>query len=96
MRWQSALAIYLLFWVLSAFLVLPFGMRTAEEAGHAHVPGQASGAGLGRGLSGAAAVTAQVSRHSPTVLLASELVVDATARNTANATRMEPKALRQR
>lgn len=44
MRWQSALAIYLLFWVLSAFLVLPFGMRTAEEAGHAHVPGQAESA----------------------------------------------------
>jgi predicted secreted protein len=44
MRWQSALAIYLLFWVLSAFLVLPFGMRTAEEAGHAAVPGQAESA----------------------------------------------------
>ncbi|MFZ3484694.1 DUF1467 family protein [Sphingomonas sp. 3-13AW] len=44
MRWQSALAIYLLFWVLSAFLVLPLGMRTAEEAGHATVPGQAESA----------------------------------------------------
>ncbi|MFV0625148.1 DUF1467 family protein [Sphingomonas sp. ac-8] len=44
MHWQSALAIYLLFWVLSAFLVLPFGVRTAEEAGHAHVPGQAESA----------------------------------------------------
>jgi predicted secreted protein len=44
MRWQSALAIYLLFWVLSAFLVLPFGMRTAEEAGQPQVPGQAESA----------------------------------------------------
>ncbi|MCC2975853.1 DUF1467 family protein [Sphingomonas sp. PL-96] len=44
MRWQSALAIYLLFWVLSAFLVLPFGMRTAEEVGQPHVPGQAESA----------------------------------------------------
>lgn len=44
MRWQSALAIYLLFWVLSAFLVLPFGMRTAEEVGEPHVPGQAESA----------------------------------------------------
>jgi phosphatidylinositol glycan class B len=28
MRWTSILAIYSLFWVLSAFLVLPFGVRT--------------------------------------------------------------------
>jgi predicted secreted protein len=29
----SALAIYTLFWTLTLFVVLPFGMRTAEEAG---------------------------------------------------------------
>ncbi len=33
MRWTSILAIYSLFWVLSAFLVLPFGVRTHDEAG---------------------------------------------------------------
>ena len=44
MRWQSALAIYFLFWVFSGFLVLPFGVRTAEEAGAARVPGQADSA----------------------------------------------------
>ncbi len=33
MRFGSALAIYVLFWVMSLFLVLPFGVRTDEEAG---------------------------------------------------------------
>ena len=33
MKWTSILAIYLLFWVLSAFLVMPFHVRTAQEAG---------------------------------------------------------------
>lgn len=33
MRWTSMIAIYSLFWVLSAFIVLPFGVRTAEEEG---------------------------------------------------------------
>jgi len=33
MRWTSMLAIYVLFWTISLFLVLPFGVRTAEEAG---------------------------------------------------------------
>ena len=28
MRWTAALAIYVLFWVLAAFLVMPFGLRT--------------------------------------------------------------------
>jgi predicted secreted protein len=44
MRWQSALAIYVLFWAFSVFLVLPFGVRTAEEAGGELVPGQAPSA----------------------------------------------------
>jgi predicted secreted protein len=30
---QSILAIYVLFWTLSLFLVLPFGVRTPEEEG---------------------------------------------------------------
>jgi predicted secreted protein len=44
MKWTSILAIYLLFWVLSAFLVMPFHMRTAHEAGVELVPGQAESA----------------------------------------------------
>lgn len=31
MRWTSIIAIYTLFWVLSAFIVLPFGVRTPDE-----------------------------------------------------------------
>lgn len=44
MRWQSALAIYFLFWSFSVFLVIPFGVRTHEEAGVERVPGQADSA----------------------------------------------------
>lgn len=44
MAWTSALAIYVLFWSFSVFLVLPFGVRTTHEAGGEHVPGQAESA----------------------------------------------------
>ena len=44
MKWTSALAIFLLFWVMSAFLVMPFGVRSPHEAGEPLVPGQADGA----------------------------------------------------
>jgi predicted secreted protein len=44
MHWQSALAIYFLFWAFSVFLVLPFGVRTTEEVGGDLVPGQAESA----------------------------------------------------
>jgi predicted secreted protein len=44
MRWTSLLAIYLLFWALSVFFVLPFGVRTTREAGGEFVPGQAESA----------------------------------------------------
>ena len=40
----SALAVYFLFWVAAAFLMLPFGVRTDEEVGTAIVPGQADSA----------------------------------------------------
>lgn len=40
MKWTSALAIYILFWVMSAFLVMPFGVKTADELGVEKVPGQ--------------------------------------------------------
>ena len=38
------LAIYVLFWAFSVFLVLPFGVRTTREAGADLVPGQAESA----------------------------------------------------
>ncbi|MEO0418125.1 MAG: DUF1467 family protein [Pseudomonadota bacterium] len=44
MQWTSILAVYFLIWVMSAFVLLPFGVRTAEEAGVAKVPGQADSA----------------------------------------------------
>ena len=50
MRWQSMLAIYFLFWAFSVFLVLPFGVRTAHEAGVELVPGQAESAPHGFNL----------------------------------------------
>ena len=44
MKITSIIAIYALFWVLSAFLVMPFGLRTLDETGDAKVPGQADSA----------------------------------------------------
>lgn len=44
MAWTSILAIYALFWVMSAFVLLPFGVRTHEEMGVERVPGQADSA----------------------------------------------------
>ena len=44
MKPTSLLAIYFLFWFLSLFLVLPFGVRTSEEEGKPLVPGQAESA----------------------------------------------------
>lgn len=44
MKWTSIIAIYFLIWVMTAFLLLPFGVRTHEELGEAKVPGQAESA----------------------------------------------------
>lgn len=44
MQVTSILAIYFLIWVMSAFMMLPFGVRTADEAGIEKVPGQAESA----------------------------------------------------
>ena len=44
MQWTSILAIYFLFWVMTAFVMLPFGVRTADDAGVDIVPGQAESA----------------------------------------------------
>ncbi len=40
----SAVAIYLLFWMLTLFAVLPFGVRTSDESGKARVDGAADSA----------------------------------------------------
>lgn len=44
MAWTSILAIYWLFWVMVAFLLLPFGVRTHDEMGIEKTPGQADSA----------------------------------------------------
>lgn len=44
MAWTSIVAIYILVWVATAFLMLPFGVRTHEEMGIEKVPGQADSA----------------------------------------------------
>jgi predicted secreted protein len=43
-KWTSILAIYALFWVMSAFIMLRFEGQTSEEAGIETVPGQADSA----------------------------------------------------
>ena len=44
MAFSSILAIYFLFFAFSAFILLPFGVRTDEEAGTPGVAGQAESA----------------------------------------------------
>ena len=44
MRFGSILAIYVLFWTMSLFLVLPFGVRTSEEEGAERGAGHADSA----------------------------------------------------
>jgi predicted secreted protein len=44
MKFTSIVAIYFLFFCFSAFLLLPFGVRTDEEVGSEKVAGQADSA----------------------------------------------------
>ena len=44
MNWISIVAIYALFWVMTAFVVLPIGIRSHEEMGVEMLPGQDRGA----------------------------------------------------
>lgn len=44
MKLTSVVAIYFLFWVMSAFFVLPFGVRTHDEEKADVVPGQVTSA----------------------------------------------------
>ncbi len=44
MNWYAIAAIYVLFWVISAFIVLPLGIRTPDETGEVLLTGQADSA----------------------------------------------------
>ena len=44
MKLTSIIAIYALFFAASTFILLPFGVKTDEEAGTPKVPGQADSA----------------------------------------------------
>jgi predicted secreted protein len=44
MQLTSIIAIYALFWVMCAFILLPFGVRTHDEEGTPKIPGQADSA----------------------------------------------------
>ncbi|MGV3771011.1 MAG: DUF1467 family protein [Sphingobium phenoxybenzoativorans] len=44
MNLYAIFAIYMLFWVISAFIMLPLGIRTPDETGEEKVPGQADSA----------------------------------------------------
>ena len=44
MNWSSIVARYALFWVMTAFVILPIGVRTHEELGLPKTPGQEDGA----------------------------------------------------
>ncbi len=44
MQLTSIVAIYFLVWVMTAFVMLPFGVRTRDELGLEKIPGQADSA----------------------------------------------------
>lgn len=44
MEWTSIIAIYGLVWIMTAFVSLPFGIKTHDELGLEKVPGQADSA----------------------------------------------------
>ena len=44
MNLYAIFAIYVLFWVISAFIMLPFGIRTPDEPGEQLLKGQADSA----------------------------------------------------
>ena len=44
MKFTSIIAIYFLFFAASAFVLLPFGVKTTDEVGGEKVPGQAESA----------------------------------------------------
>ena len=44
MNWYAVFASYFLMWVICAFVMLPFGLRTPDETGEALLKGQADSA----------------------------------------------------
>ena len=44
MNWYAVFAIYFLMWVICAFIMLPFGLRTPDETGETLLKGQADSA----------------------------------------------------
>ncbi len=44
MNWYAIFAIYFLIWVVSAFIMLPFGIHTPDETGEVLLKGQADSA----------------------------------------------------
>ena len=44
MNWYAVFAIYFLMWIISAFVMLPFGIRTPDETGEVLTKGQADSA----------------------------------------------------
>ena len=44
MQWTSILAIYALIWIVCAFVLLPFGIKTHDEAHVEKIAGQADSA----------------------------------------------------
>jgi len=44
MELTSIIAIYVLFWVMSAFIILPIGIKSHQESGVELIKGQADGA----------------------------------------------------
>lgn len=44
MNWYAIFAIYFLFWVVSAFIMLPFGIKTPDETGDVVQSGHADSA----------------------------------------------------
>ena len=44
MNWVSIIAIYALFWVMTAFVVLPFGVKNHDELQAETLPGEDRGA----------------------------------------------------
>ncbi|MXO85384.1 DUF1467 family protein [Altererythrobacter aurantiacus] len=44
MQWTSIIAIFVLIWIATAFMLLPFGVKTHEEMGLEKTPGQADSA----------------------------------------------------
>ena len=57
MNWTSTFAIYFIIWWLVLFVVLPFGVCNAQEAGDAVEGGHEAGAPVRHGLAWKAIVT---------------------------------------